>query len=425
MPAAAIEASELFTPATQAELSRLLTDNASGQRLPVYPLGGRTGLHFGNAAPRPGMGVSTAKLNRVVDFPARDLTITVEAGIRIDELKKLLAKEGLRFPVAVAQSHRATLGGVLATNVSSPLRFHHGSIRDYVIGLTAVDGLGRMFHSGGRVAKNVAGYDLCKLMVGSLGTLAIVTQVTLRLKPIPETTRFLWLAFDTFEELDRVLENLTTSAALPAAMEVFNEKAARQLTKEARSDLPAAGPVLCILVEGTAKETDWMIQTLKDETAAPGRTDAIEVSKEDGQELWQAMVNYRTSSDDPLTFQANLPPSQTIPFVAKATSKRIAIQSHAGNGIVIGHLSDETLSLPEVISILDELREQAVDNRGNLTVLNCLPEWGPQISAFGAAQPAWKWMHEIKRAFDPHDLLNPGRYLFPAEITDGQATISR
>ena len=124
------------------------------------------------------------RLDRVVDYPARDMTITVEAGIRIERLAEVL--EGRR--TAVADRHRSVRAGHarrrMATNTSGPRRFGYGTFRDYVIGLTAMTAEGRVFHSGGRVVKNVAGYDLCKLLIGSLGTLAVVTQVTLKLKPL-------------------------------------------------------------------------------------------------------------------------------------------------------------------------------------------------------------------------------------------------
>src|SRR6185295_16370910 len=134
--------------------------------------------------------------------------ITVEAGIRIDELARVLAAEKQRLPIDVPQAHRATLGGVAATNASGSRRFGLGTIRDYVIGVSAVDASGRMFKAGGRVVKNVAGYDLCKMLVGSLGTLALITQLTLKLRPLPESTTLLWATFDRLGTIDEVLERL-------------------------------------------------------------------------------------------------------------------------------------------------------------------------------------------------------------------------
>jgi glycolate oxidase FAD binding subunit len=134
---------------------------AAADGTPVYPLGGETALDFGLAPKTPGIGLSLAGLNRVIDYPARDMTVTVEAGVTMGELARVLASEGQRLPVDAPAADRATLGGLIATNHSGPLRYGHGTIRDYVIGITAVDGRGRTYHGGGRVVKNVAGYDFC------------------------------------------------------------------------------------------------------------------------------------------------------------------------------------------------------------------------------------------------------------------------
>ncbi|HMF29654.1 MAG TPA: FAD-binding oxidoreductase, partial [Candidatus Cybelea sp.] len=137
----------------------------------IYPVGGQTKLALGVPPTKSGIAVDMSALSRVIDFPARDMTITVQAGIRIKELNELVAREKLQLPIDVPQCDRATLGGILAANVSGPRRYGYGTLRDYVIGISALNDEGREFKAGGRVVKNVAGYDLCKLLVGSLGTL--------------------------------------------------------------------------------------------------------------------------------------------------------------------------------------------------------------------------------------------------------------
>ena len=150
----------LLSPCTLAELASMV-QAAFVRKTAIYPLGGETSLNFGVPVKTPGIGISLAKLNRVVDFPHRDLTITVEAGITMRDLYDTLARERLQLPVDVPQAEQATLGGVLATNWNGPRRFGFGPVRDAVIGISAVDGQGMAFHGGGRVVKNVAGYDFC------------------------------------------------------------------------------------------------------------------------------------------------------------------------------------------------------------------------------------------------------------------------
>jgi len=173
------------TPDSQAALAALVAD-AYQSRRPVYPIGGGTSLDYGLAATRPGLGLSLAGLTRVVDYPQRDMTITVEAGMTLARLAEVLAEGRQWLPIDAPQPERATLGGAIATAASGPRRYGFGTLRDYVIGITAVDGRGEIFKGGGRVVKNVAGYDFCKLLTGSLGTLGVITQVTFKLKPLVE-----------------------------------------------------------------------------------------------------------------------------------------------------------------------------------------------------------------------------------------------
>ena len=141
-------------------------------------------LDFGMPPARPGIALSTTALNQVIDYPARDLTITVQAGITMKELQATLAKENQWLPIDIPET--ATIGGAIACDVSGPRRYGYGTLRDYVIGITVVNDRGEETHAGGRVVKNVAGYDFMKLHTGALGTLGVITQVTLKVKPKPE-----------------------------------------------------------------------------------------------------------------------------------------------------------------------------------------------------------------------------------------------
>ncbi|MBM4074076.1 MAG: FAD-binding oxidoreductase, partial [Planctomycetes bacterium] len=325
-----------FTPATVSELARFVEENAATRKETLCPVGGRTSMHFGFLPREPNCYVRMSELSRIIDYPARDMTITVEAGIRVDALQTALAAEGQRLPIDIAQSGRATLAGALVTNTSGPRRFGHGTFRDYVIGISAVDAFGRLFKAGGRVVKNVAGYDICKLLVGSRGTLGIVTQVTLKLRPLAESTALLWTPFDKIAELDRCLNRLLTSDARPIAIEVLNSAAAKQISSGARIELAATRPVLCLGVEGSLKDVHWQIETLRKEIAPFTSIQGTEINDAHARSLWSALTEFQTSAEEPLTFQANMRPSQCMAFVELATSHDIAVQVHAGTGVAIG-----------------------------------------------------------------------------------------
>lgn len=397
-----------LTPKTAASLARFVKENAEGARRPLTPVGGRTALRQGYSLPPEVTLLSLSDLTHIIDYPADDMTITVEAGFRVAELQDVLRAQGQRLPIDIPQAHRATLGGAIATNTSGLGRFAHGTFRDYVIGISAVDGTGRLFSAGGRVVKNVAGYDHCKLLVGSLGTLAIITQVTLKLRPLAETRRLLWTTFTDPASIDPVLERLNTSVTRPVAIEVLCPKAARNIASEAKLDLPADRFVLMIAYEGSPTETDWQMERLREELAASPE-DAILVDDDASDTLWNAFTEHPAASDDPLTFQSSILPSRAMEFVARAYESDIAVQCHAGNGAIVGHLPDDCTSGTQANEVLAPLRELAESAGGSLVVLNCDDEWKQSIPLFGSPRPDWPLMQRVKTALDPHGVLSPNR----------------
>lgn len=407
---------EEFTPATQPELARFMADNAAVQQRVLYPVGGRTSLHYGFPATEPGVAVSTSKLTQVIDYPARDMTITVEAGIRVETLAELLKQERQRLPIDVPQAHRATLGGILACNTSGARRLGLGTLRDYVIGTSAIDAAGSLFKSGGRVVKNVAGYDICKVLVGSLGTLGIVTQVTLKLRPIPESTLWLWAGFSRFDDLEEVLQRLLNSETRPIALEVLDSTAAAEIAAEARTTLPTDGPLLGMAFEGSAREVAWQIETAKAELEPFQPRHILATPENESENLLNALTEFEVTAEEPLTFKANLVPSQTVAFLELAIRNGISVQSHAGNGIVIGHLPDSITSVQAAEELLSPLRTFARRHHGNLTVVNCPEDWKLLLPTCGEREPSWNLMQCLKNQLDPQDLLNRGRFVFPAAV---------
>ena len=205
---------ETLVPATQEELAEAVVPPAPVPRRFTRLAVPRV-LISGLPARKPGLGLATTGLTRVIDYPVRDMTITVEAGITIEALARELAAHGQRLPVDVPQAAQATLGGVVATATSGPRRLGHGAIRDFVIGISAVDGRGVAFKAGGRVVKNVAGYDFCKLLTGSRGGLAVITQVTLKLRPVAEATAFVVCDVPEFVQAEPLLARLGNSRRRP------------------------------------------------------------------------------------------------------------------------------------------------------------------------------------------------------------------
>jgi glycolate oxidase FAD binding subunit len=403
-----------FAPTTQDELQQFLTKNFAGPKRALAPVGGRTALDFGGLLSKPAVTIDMSRLERVVDFPARDMTVTVEAGIRIDRLAEVLKAEGQQLPIDVAQPSRATLGGAMATNTSGPRRFGCGTFRDYVIGLTAVTADGRVFHSGGRVVKNVAGYDLCKLLVGSLGTLAVVTQLTLKLKPLPESSVLVWTTFDNLADLDAAIGDLMSSQTRPVAIETLNSRAAALIENQARVGLPTGSFILIVGFEGSARETDWQAETLRCELGARRQKEMSVAPADAANRLWTALTEFPVYTDEALTFQASLLPSKVAQFEDQASRFGVATLSHAGNGTVIGKLAGDAGNLSGTGEILSPLSELASRCGGHLVLLRSDPRSQAALSVGESPAVAQALMRKLKQAFDPKDLLNPGR-MFPPQ----------
>ena len=196
---------ETIAPADAAAVAEVVR-RAAETGTAVYPLGGSKGRvcrwskapgcaesprTAGGGCPKSGIHLSLANLNKVIDYTPDDMTITVEAGVTVAELNARLAANRQWLPIDVPRPERATVGGAIAANAAGPRRYAYGTIRDYLLGFTAVDGSGMIFSGGGRVVKNAAGYNMCRLMAGSRGTLGVITQTTLMVRPLPEAAALL------------------------------------------------------------------------------------------------------------------------------------------------------------------------------------------------------------------------------------------
>ena len=397
-----------LTPATQEE-TQVAVQDAFRQGTPVYTIGGGTSLDYGLPARQPGLGLSLTGLNRVVDYPARDLTITVEAGMTLAALRDTLAAENQWLPIDAPQSATATLGGLIATNFSGPRRFGYGTMRDYLIGVTAIDGRGVLFHGGGRVVKNVAGYDFCKLLIGSLGTLGVVVQATLKVTPQPEASALLVHPLANLAEAEPLLEALVNSRTTPVAVEL--------LAGPAWSADPALAPLptsqaLVVGLEGTGPEVQYMQRQLLQEweqLGAQGR--AVSPSHVPG--LWERMTEFAAERQG-LVVQASVVPSAVVGLAQKIQSIAgdVSILAHAGSGTVVARLpSIEPADVaPTMIRTIQPAVRAA---NGSVTAL-ALPAEAERTRqvVWGPATEGEPLMRSVKEQFDPQGLLNPGRFIY-------------
>jgi len=398
----------IIAPASVSELGELVRQTRARNQA-LYPFGGGTMLDLGLIPTKPGAGVDMRSLNNVIDYPARDMTITVQAGITIGRLCEILSAEKQQLAVDIPFPGRATLGGAIAANASGPRRFSLGTLRDYVIGISAVNDEGVEIKAGGRVVKNVAGYDLMKLYTGSLGTLGIITQATLKLKPLAEASALLVLPASV-EQSASVLDALHGSRTRPAAIEMLDSVASKALAVKG-APLSLTGWHFIVRFDDNFKAVAWQIEQLKRELPDELRPALRECSPAETESLWSNLVDFALWPDADFSFKANLLPSATLEFYRKASALTPPqlLRAHAGNGIVNGHCVG--LTVEQARSMLKELGTLAANARGNLVVTRCPPGWKTVIPVWGRSTGDRIMMKAIKDKLDPSGIFNPGRFV--------------
>ena len=374
----------------------------------LYPQGGATALDYGGTPRLPGVALDTTALARVIDYPAADMTITVEAGLTLAALQDVLAREGQRLPLDAPHPDRATLGGIFACNASGPRRFGAGRPRDLLLGVTFATSEGKLVKGGGRVVKNVAGYDFPKLLTGSLGTLGILTQLTLKVRPKPEASALMVFGFDDAGALDQALARLNTSDTRPMALDLANASAAEVLGPEGLPDLPAHPWTLFVGFEDNAASVAWQMERLAQELrpVAP----ALTLRGAEADPYWAELTAFAAREHGPLSFVAGLPPSAVTPFAGKLDPSNWVVRAHAGNGIVQAHATEdwphETLQ-----AAIAPLRAEAGRLGGYLTLSRCPTDWKDRLRVWGDPRSDWDLAAKVKHALDPAGLMNPGRFV--------------
>ncbi|HVO22150.1 MAG TPA: FAD-binding oxidoreductase [Candidatus Margulisiibacteriota bacterium] len=398
-------------PATIDELGRSVAA-AHAANLAVVPVGNGTQLHIGRAPTRYDLALSTQRLNRVLAHAAADMTVTVEAGITLADLNATLAAARQRLPLDPPHPERTTIGALIATDASGPLRLLHGKVRDLLIGITVVLADGTLAHGGGRVVKNVAGYDLMKLFTGSFGTLGIVVEATFKLRPLPE------------QEMVCVLPAETTDGAFGLAVELLRTPVAPQyveaLSRAGATCVGLDGPAIVIGCGGIAEEIAVQRHRLAESSGRRLRV----CSASEAERLYAALRDFPTDARRPGTRDADsgcgcilsVRPSQLASLVRSieeaATRRRVeaAILSHVGNGVAVIRCVDvaDSAALP---SFADWLR-RTVRAAGGWTFFDHLPgSLVRDIDPWDADPPGLALMRGIKQTLDPSGCLSPGRFV--------------
>jgi glycolate oxidase FAD binding subunit len=405
-------------PTTIDELVQCAT-SAHATHLALIPVGNGTQLQVGHAPTRYDVALSTQRLNRVLAHEAADMTVTVEAGITLAALNAALAPAGQRLPLDPPHPERTTIGAMIATDASGPLRLSHGKVRDLLIGITVVLANGTLAHGGGRVVKNVAGYDLMKLFAGSFGTLGIIVEATFKLRPIAE------------HEAVFVLPASGTEAAVVLGLAVRSAQVAPQYIEAVGAAGAACvgldGPSVVVGCGGGADEIATQRQRLEDCVCGDSLRvcDATEAAR-----LYAALRDFPAARTLPLPARLlgtsqhdilygcriSVLPSHLAPLLGyiEAEAARCnlpaAMLSHVGSGTV--YLRVGAISADDAFLSFARSLQERVSAAGGWAVFDLLPSGVKgRIDPWGAEPRGMALMRAIKQTLDPGGRLNPGRFV--------------
>jgi len=363
--------------------------NESG--IAVIPRGGATKLDWGNPPKRADLVLSTARLDRIVEHAWADLTVTVEAGCTLQSLQKILAQHGQRLAFDGLWPERATIGGVLSTNDSGALRLRFGALRDLIIGVTIALPDGTLASSGGKVVKNVAGYDLPKLVTGAFGTLGVITRAVFRLHRLPRAAKTFSFNAESFQAMQRHILAIQDSHLAHTALQI----------RCAAGELPVADILFEATDVGLAAQESHLRKLLG--------SARVEQSPESA---WNARQNLWNSPTNTLLIKISLLPTviaRTLDSLkalgdSRKMNWRIVVQA---TGIGMLRLEGE---LTQLSLAAEQLRTELQSRGGSFVVLHRPPVLY-SLDAWGNPGDGASLMRAVKHQLDPKNTLNPGRFV--------------
>jgi len=382
----------VLEPSNEQQLASVLR-LANDANLAVIPRGGGTKLTWGNPPQRADVILSTARLDKIIEHVWADLTASVEAGCTIQKLQSALAQHGQRLACDPLWPEQATIGGILSTKDGGALRLRFGPLRDLIIGVTIALPDGTLASSGGKVVKNVAGYDLPKLATGAFGTLGVITRAVFRVHPLPRNTRTLSISADTLEKMQQLILAVQDSQLAHAALQ----------TRVAQN----TEPVVDILLEGTeagiAAQEAQLREIARPTPVLDGPFNVWNAS----QELWNSANSAAAAMAKITTLPASI--ARTVETVQRAASSRNTHWNLTMQATGIGWLRLDA-SPENLHAVLSDLRFELEASGGSLAAFHQPAGMSP-IDAWGKPGDALPLMRAVKNQLDPKNTLNPGRFV--------------
>jgi glycolate oxidase FAD binding subunit len=397
-------------PGAVDEVAAVITQAAEAG-VPVVPWGGGSAVGVGVPPARAGVVLHLGRLAALVEHEPGDLTATAQAGITLAGLQAALRARGQWLSLDPPDAARATLGGVLAANASGPRRHLYGTARDVLIGVTVVTGEGAVVRGGGKVVKNVAGYDLPKLFVGSYGTLGVIVEATVKLRPLPDEERLVGVRFERLKDAGAAVRALLASDLIPNAVDLVDGAAAAAL------GLPAAPATLVVGFDGLGEQVDWQVAELASVVGPCGGSAPVPLPPA----TWEGLASAPRAAFDAAAAAMTLSVlpavvADTMEQGAEAARQRglaSAWCAHAGVGHVSATLRAEgpRQDPAPVAAVLEDWRAAARAGGGHASLT-----WAPlpvksALAVWDDAGAAGRLMQRIKAQLDPGNVLNPGRFV--------------
>ncbi len=393
------------------------------ESLSIVPGGNGTKMGAGGIPARADLLLSTKRMGRIVDQDRENLTLSVETGALLSDIQRQMRGEGIGYfiPLDPPFTAASTLGGILAANSSGPKRLLYGTARDLVLGMKVVMADGKTISCGGKTVKNVSGYDLAKLFIGSQGTLGILVEATIRLLPLPEEEATFVAGFSNGETAFEVTREILKSQLLPSSIEILNPRMVQEI--DAKPLFGGSEYVLAIGVEGV---NEAVRRQIKDFEIICDRFRPIKMERLGGREqdrFWTAVrdsgLRLRASFPQSILIKTNVPISKTgeaFAFsegLARQEGFPCALSSHGGSGILqtallfdqAGQVSDR------VTKVIDQLIRHAAGMGGNLMVETAPVSVKRQVKVWGQEGSDVSLFRQLKSRLDPSFLFSPGKFV--------------
>ncbi|MGH9711492.1 MAG: FAD-binding oxidoreductase, partial [Candidatus Acidiferrales bacterium] len=405
-----VQPSAAVRPGTAQEVAELVK-LAAAENFAVIPMGARTKLGIGMPPTRYDLTIDMTRLDRVISYDPGDLTLSVEAGIPLAKLAATLAEHKQFLPLAVPYHERATVGGTLASGVDSPLRQMYGTARDFVLGMEFVTGDGAPTKSGGRVVKNVSGYDLHKLMLGAIGSLGIMTRVNFKTFPLPAETRAWLVGFSRAEDAFAFASSVRKSPLAPHTLELFDRRAIAILS--AGKWLEASEWSVAISAAGNQKVLERCAGDLQGMTRGANAATFSALDDSATPTLRAAIREFpsligKRFADAVIVKVASLPTqmAETIRRLTSIAAERgLACATLArGVGVIYFALLPAGRDAAAMVQCAKEIFVAAEKGNNRVTIPWCPLELKREMNVWEEAGGDFALMQRVKQAFDPHNI---------------------